>query len=184
MFFSELIDRAAEFAAVSHRCQLRKGSSNQVPYIHHCYMVGLILDRAGFPDTVVAAGILHDVIEDTEVTEGELRAFFGAKVSGLVNAVSEQDKNLAWEERKARFLEGLQNVSPDAMAIATADKIHNISSLIRSLEDGSDVWHRFRQGRAEQLQRFRQFRVALGRQWEHPLMDELAERLSVLESMG
>ena len=68
-YLSELINRAAEFAAIAHREQIRKSPEARIPYIHHSVMVGLILQRAGFSDGVVAAGILHDVIEDTSVTE-------------------------------------------------------------------------------------------------------------------
>jgi (p)ppGpp synthase/HD superfamily hydrolase len=183
VFFSNLVNRASEFAASAHRTQLRKGSSKGVPYIQHCFMVGFILQRAGFPDSVVAAGILHDVLEDTEATGQELEALFGADIAGWVNAVSEQDKSLPWEVRKARYLEILKSAPFEAMAIATADKIHNISSLIRALKDEKDVWSLFRRGRTDQLSRFRTFIDTLGRRWEHPLLVELTERLSDLESL-
>ena len=184
VFFSKLVNEATEFAASAHRKQVRKSSAKGVPYIQHCFMVGFILERAGFPDTVVAAGILHDVLEDTVTTEEELVSLFGKGIADLVSAVSEQDKSLSWEVRKARYLEVLQKAPSEAMAIAVADKIHKISSIIRSLEDGVDVWPLFRRGRADQLSRFHAFVDTLKKQWDHPLMDELAKKLSVLESMG
>jgi (p)ppGpp synthase/HD superfamily hydrolase len=60
--YSERIDAALRFAAVAHHGQVRKGTA--VPYVMHPFHVGLILDRHGFGEDVVVAGILHDVLED------------------------------------------------------------------------------------------------------------------------
>ena len=60
--YSERIDAALRFAAAAHHEDVRKGT--QVPYVMHPFHVGLILDRHGFGEDVVIAGILHDVLED------------------------------------------------------------------------------------------------------------------------
>ena len=59
----QLIEKAIEFAAYAHRDQTRKGT--KIPYISHPYAVGMILLKAGCNEEVVAAGILHDTLEDT-----------------------------------------------------------------------------------------------------------------------
>ncbi len=184
MFFDELINRASEFAAVAHRKQMRKSPEAQIPYIHHPLMVGFILQRAGFDEQVVAAGVLHDVIEDTEYGYEHLEARFGTRVAELVNAVSEQDKTLAWEERKERYLDHLAIASDDAKAITAADKIHNIQSILLSLKRGSDIWSAFKRGREAQLERFGRLVRLLERSWSHPLLDELGQALQTLRSQS
>ena len=183
MYFSKLVNLAVEVAAVAHREQIRKSPEADIPYIHHSVMVGFLLQRAGFSDRVVAAGILHDVLEDTPVTVEELRRDFGVEVAGLVNAVSEQDKSLSWEKRKEKYIEHLETGSDGAKAITTADKIHNINSIIVSLERGADIWNAFKRGREAQLDRFNRLLKTLKAGWNHPLLDELEAAIRALESV-
>lgn len=184
MYYSDLVNRAAEHAAVRHRKQLRKGTDDRTPYVQHCFMVGYILERAGFSEEVVAAGILHDVLEDTESDLDELKRLFGERVALLVSSVTEQDKALSWEVRKARYRERLSSVPDDAKAITAADKIHNINSIINALKKGDDAWSHFKRGRLAQLERFRRLLTTLKTIWMHPLVNELEERFLLLESMG
>ena len=184
MYYSDLVDRAAEYAAVRHRKQLRKGTEDRTPYVQHCFMVGYILERAGFPEEVVAAGVLHDVLEDTDSDLEELKQLFGERVALLVNSVTEQDKALSWEVRKARYRERLGSIPDEAKAITAADKIHNINSIIISLQKGNDPWSHFKRGRPAQLDRFRRLLITLKKIWMHPLVDELEERFLLLDSMG
>ena len=92
------VDLAIKVAAEAHRDQLRKGSDT--PYIVHPLAVGMILRQAGFSEEVVAAGILHDVIEDTSVTYNEIREKFNGRIAELVKSCSEPDRSLPWEQRK------------------------------------------------------------------------------------
>ena len=69
------LEQAMRFAAQSHAGQLRK--SSETPYFEHVAAVALILDRAGFPEDVVIAGLLHDVVEDTAVTFEQVASLFG-----------------------------------------------------------------------------------------------------------
>ena len=70
-----MIDLAIEVAVRAHQNQLRKGTD--IPYITHPIAVGIILAKAGCPDEIIAAGILHDTVEDTAVTLDYLQATFG-----------------------------------------------------------------------------------------------------------
>ena len=184
MFFSALINRAAEFAAEAHMGQLRKSPESQVPYIHHPVMVGFILHSAGFDERVVAAGILHDVIEDTAYSFADLEDRFGRKVADLVNAVTEQDKSLPWEERKAKHLRELESASEEEKAIATADKIHNINSILLSLERGQDIWSAFKRGKNAQLDRFNRFIEMMKKDWSHSILEELENAVTKLEQQA
>ena len=147
MFFSEVINRAVIFASQAHRNQKRKDPESYTPFIQHPVMVGLILQRAGFSDDVVAAGILHDVLEDTVHTKEELEKNFNKNIADIVDNVSEQDKSLSWAERKQRYLEHIRICPPEAKAVSAADKIHNIQSIIRSLKQGVDIWTVFKKGK-------------------------------------
>jgi hypothetical protein len=72
---SEVLEQALRWAAIRHRDQTRKGSST--PYFEHVVGVAMILDRLGFDEEVIVAGLLHDVVEDTETTFDEVRENFG-----------------------------------------------------------------------------------------------------------
>mgnify|MGYP000889262520 CR=1 FL=1 len=75
--------RATLFAARAHAGQTRKGAAAE-PYVNHVIEVAEILAAHGAPLPVVLAGLLHDTVEDTEVTHADLVATFGAEVAGLV----------------------------------------------------------------------------------------------------
>src|SRR5262245_24388558 len=85
--FSPRYDAALALAARAHRSQLRKGTD--LPYIAHPVHVSLILIRHGFGEDLAIAGLLHDVVEDTDVPLYRIAAEFGDEVAGLVAAVSE-----------------------------------------------------------------------------------------------
>jgi (p)ppGpp synthase/HD superfamily hydrolase len=178
-----LLSRATEFAAIAHRDQLRKDPGSDIPYIHHSVMVGFILQRAGFDEEVVAAGILHDVLEDTPTTQEELARRFGERVARLVDSVSEKDKTLSWERRKSDHIAQLRRAPKDSLAIATADKIHNINSICEALGRGIAIWDVFKRGREQQVERFGQYLEMIKGCWRHPLVNELEDSLANLKAM-
>ena len=175
------MSQAAEFAAIAHRDQLRKNPTSDIPYIHHSVMVGFILQRSGFDEEVVAAGILHDVLEDTPTTREELVRRFGRRVAKLVVSVSEKDKSLSWERRKSDHIAQLREAPKESLAIATADKIHNINSIIEALSRGIAIWDVFKRGREQQIERFGQYLEMIRDRWNHPLVNELEASLSTLK---
>ncbi len=122
-----LIDQAIQFTAIAHKNSTRK--STNIPYIPHPFAVGMFLQKANCKEEVVAAGILHDVVEDTPVTYEEFAEQFGAKIAKLVAAASKKDKNLPWEARKRHTIEQLKTASLEEIQITAADKLHNIQSI-------------------------------------------------------
>src|SRR3954463_8418840 len=96
---SPLTRAALDFAAREHAGQTRDIDS--IPFVTHPVEVACLLHEAGYSDEVVAAGVLHDVLEDTEVTRGELEERFGPRVAELVAAVSEDPSIEDPAERKA-----------------------------------------------------------------------------------
>src|SRR5438309_5224597 len=119
-----MLDRAIEVAAKAHRNQVRKGTD--IPYIAHPYAVGMMLAQAGCPDEVIAAGILHDTVEDTPLTLEEIRQEFGDKVASIVEGCSEPDKSASWEVRKAHTLEYMRTAPWEVRVVACADKLYNL----------------------------------------------------------
>lgn len=167
-----LLKRALDQAAVWHRDQKRKYPGVDVPYVSHLAGVAVVLARHGFDEEVVAAGALHDSIEDAGVTHADIEALFGRRVADLVADVSEQDKSLPWEERKRRYIERFAEKCWDAQAISLADKIDNFQSILLCARDHGDPWVMFKRGRDAQIARFSLLLSRAQRLPPHPLIDE------------
>lgn len=140
---------AIEFAARAHAGQYRKGT--RIPYIVHPLAVARILIEHQAPDDVIVAAVLHDVVEDTQVTLPEIRAAFGSDVAGLVQAMSEPDRSDTWENRKRDTLAFMETATQEVLLIKVADQLDNIRSLREDyLTQGDAVWRRFNRGREKQ----------------------------------
>jgi (p)ppGpp synthase/HD superfamily hydrolase len=145
----DIVNRAIEFAAKAHRNQVRKGTNT--PYITHPYAIGLMLTRAAFDPEVVAAGLLHDTVEDTDTTLEDIRELFGERVARVVEGASEPDKGARWEERKEHTIHYLRTATYEVRAVACADKLHNLSTIADDyVIEGEAVWSRFHRDRAAQ----------------------------------
>jgi len=125
----EAIFAALHFAADKHRDQRRKGECAS-PYINHPIEVAELLVRVGGvrDGSVLQAAVLHDTLEDTETTAGELSARFGPAVRRLVEEVTD-DKSLPKEERKRLQIVHTPTLSAPARLIKLADKICNVRDI-------------------------------------------------------
>lgn len=170
-FFNEQIDKAISFAVKAHKDQFRK-TDPSLPYIYHPISVGFILSRAGFSDEVVTAGILHDVIEDCGISVEELKSTFGDKVTGFIEAVSENKEN-SWEKRKEDYLNKILQSSEEVKAISVADKLHNMHSLIGTIRGGGDIDKLFKKDKKTTVFYYLDFAESIRQNWSHPLVDEL-----------
>lgn len=180
-----LVKRALDHAAVWHKDQRRKYPGLEVPYFSHPAGVALLLGQHGFGDEVIAAGALHDVLEDCGVSYEELERLFGARVAELVRAVSETDKSQSWEERKAGYLERFAREPWEAQAIGIADKIDNFESILVSVAafGAGPTWAMFKRDREAQLARFDAIGVVLAKLPPHPLIRCFEERLSAVRAL-
>ncbi len=148
MINSKII-KAIDFANFKHRNQKRK--STEKPYIVHPFTVGMMLSKINWNEETIIAGILHDVIEDTDVTIDELRKEFGDRVVEIVEGVTEPDKDAEWEERKKHTLETLPNKSIEIKLVSCADKLHNIYSISEEQKMmGDKVFEKFARGKKSQ----------------------------------
>ena len=136
-----IIEEAVEFAKKAHEGAVRKGTA--VPYIVHPVETALIVALMTTDEEMVAAALLHDVVEDTPVTEEEIRSLFGERIASLVQAESE-DKSKSWCERKQEKIDHLKTTPRDVKILALADKLSNLRSTARDyLLLGEEIWNRF-----------------------------------------
>ncbi|WP_050628285.1 HD domain-containing protein [Bradyrhizobium viridifuturi] len=127
-----LISEAADLAARRHNGMARKGRGNE-PYINHLAEVANLLAIAtdGTDAELVAAGWLHDTMEDTDTTREELSARFSDRVASLVIECTD-DMSLPKAERRRLQVVDAPKKSADAKLIKIADKISNIGARIQS----------------------------------------------------
>jgi (p)ppGpp synthase/HD superfamily hydrolase len=182
--FSARYDAALALAARAHRAQLRKGTD--IPYIAHPVHVSLILIRHGFGEDLAIAGLLHDVVEDTDVPLERIAAEFGDAVARLVAAVSETKTaggaERPWEERKAEKLAHLHAGGPEVAALKAADAIHNARTIAADVRQvGPAVWGRFKRGADQTLWYYREILEGVRAKLDdHPITAELAAAVEEL----
>jgi (p)ppGpp synthase/HD superfamily hydrolase len=130
---SPLTRDALEFASTQHAGQKR---TDGIPFVTHPVEVACLLHEAGYSDDVVAAGVLHDVIEETDANQGELEERFGSNVADLVAAVSDDPSIEDDARRKAALREQVAQAGECAAAVFAADKISKARELRLSVEEG------------------------------------------------
>ncbi len=169
MNYTNIIEKAASFAADKHKNQYRKAP--HILYISHLVSVALILQKYNFSENIIAAGLLHDTLEDTETTEQELLENFGPEILQYVKEVTEE-KSLPKLERKSLYIENLNYASFGGLAIATADKIHNTKSYLLTNSHTS-----------ENIIFMEKCLVVLQEKLQHPIVSEFENVLSDLKKI-
>lgn len=186
-------------AARGHYHQFRKGSGENehcgpprvdplppgcVPYVTHLMGTACILARLGASDTVLAAALLHDYLEDvpSEDAAEQIRTAAGPRVLELVLAVTEdkrreRDAAETWEERKREQIAKVARIPADAVLIKAADALHNLLSLQADLDQADEpqaVWQRLNSEAPRQIWYFTALALAIrARLQDHPLVQEL-----------
>jgi (p)ppGpp synthase/HD superfamily hydrolase len=123
---------AAHFAAQKHAGQRRKGAARE-PYVNHLLEVAqLVASAISEPDpNLVIAALLHDTVEDVDVTEDDLVRKYGPDVAALVMEVTD-DKSLPKHDRKRLQVEHAPKLTARAQVIKLADKISNLRAILVS----------------------------------------------------
>lgn len=129
-----IFSKAFHFAHVAHTGQVRKYTDE--PYVNHCLAVARLVRERTYDEEVVAAAMLHDVLEDTDTTEEELKKEFGTRITQLVVEVTdvftkEKYPLLNRFARKKREAKRLGTISDDAKLIKLCDLIDNTSTIIK-----------------------------------------------------
>ena len=125
--WSPLTRDALAFADQRHAGQTR--DIDDLPFVTHPVEVACLLHEGGYPDEVVAAGVLHDVVEDTDAELSDLEARFGGRVAELVKAVTDDASIDDDTERKAALRRQVAAAGECAAVIFAADKVSKAREL-------------------------------------------------------
>lgn len=131
-----LTQAALKFAGERHAGQQREG--DHASFLLHPAEVAELLERAHYPDHVVAAAVLHDVLEDTDAQRGDLEQSFGPDVAELVAAVSDDPAIEDEEESKDEVRERVHGIGGYAAAVYAADKVSKVRELRMQMALGDD----------------------------------------------
>jgi (p)ppGpp synthase/HD superfamily hydrolase len=193
--------RALSVACALHDGQVRKGT--RVPYIAHLLGVASLVIEDGGTRTEVIAALLHDAIEDTDITPKQIRKRFGRQVARIVMECSDLPMKDAggkkrkgkkarrdasnWRERKLRSLEHLRDptTSVSALRVRAADALYNARATVADLRRfGPEAWKRFNAGAIDQLWYYRSMSVLLSTRAPGLLSDELRASVSEMERLA
>ena len=144
---TSVLDKAIVFAVNAHQGTERRGKG--FPYIVHPMEAVEIVATMTTDQELLAAAVLHDTVEDTDVTLDDIRREFGERVAKLVeeesdvfiDGVSEAD---SWHERKQAAIDRLAQASRDAKMVALGDKLSNARIIYRDfVQKGDELWNIF-----------------------------------------
>ena len=165
-FSSPLLTGAYRFARFAHEGPPSEADTE----VSHPIEVALLLQDAGFDEEVVAAGLLHDVVEDTSIEVDEIRSRFGDEVADLVDAMTEAPEIQPYGVRKEEHRRRVARSGPSAAAIYAADKI----ATLRSYDEHGDK---------PPPHRFEHFQRTLGElEQTHPQLPFLGELRAALDA--
>ena len=177
---------AVAFASALHSGQQRKSSGG--PYLSHLLAVAALVMGAGGDEDECIAALLHDAVEDQggARTAEEIRRRFGERVEGIVLECSEErEPGRTWIDRKRDALRSVADASPSARLVLSADKLHNVRSLISDYRAGGEsIWERFRGKRDGTLWYYRAMASAIESAGGSALQVDLEDAVVSLEWMA
>ena len=146
----ELVSEAIAFAVNAHDGMRRKKS--EAPYILHPMEAAVIVGTMTEDQNLIAAAVLHDVVEDAGVTIEQIEARFGRRVRELVQSETEDKRaqlppSATWRIRKEESLEVLKNTEDlGVLMVWLGDKLANMRAIYRDFKvEGEEMWQRFNQ---------------------------------------
>jgi len=177
-------ERAFCFAFEKHARQTRKKTG--VPYISHLMAVAALVLEAGGDEELAIAGLLHDVAEDCggRPMLEEVRRRFGDRVAHIVEGCTDTFTlpKPAWRERKLDYLEVLRRADADIHVVCSADKLHNVRTILADFRlHGDQVFARSSGGREGTLWYNRAVLDVLSSSPPSPILPELARVVAELE---
>ncbi len=122
---------AVAWAVERHAGQRREADG--AAFVMHPIEVAALVDGAHYPDFVVATAVLHDLLENTDVTAEEIEARFGAQVAELVEAVSDDPALPTEEERKRDLRDRVRRIGGYAAVVYAADKVSKMREIRMAL---------------------------------------------------
>jgi (p)ppGpp synthase/HD superfamily hydrolase len=174
---SPLTRDALAFADQRHAGQTR--DIDGLPFVTHPVEVARLLHDAGYQDEVVAAGVLHDVLEDTDAERSDLESRFGKRVAELVDAVTDDPTIEDDAERKAALRRQVADAGECAAVVFAADKVSKAREMrvrvSRGHSDGADC------------EKFRHYEASLDMLADliprHELVEQLRTEVEALQAL-
>lgn len=153
MPLTDRFDAALAYASRLHRDQRRKGTD--IPYVSHLLSVCALALEDGADEDQAIAALLHDAVEDQDVTVDEIAARFGPRVAAIVADCTDgstddrADRSVeGWRRRKQAYVAGLAAKPQTSLLVSLADKTHNARAIVTDLAvHGDAIFGRFTGGR-------------------------------------
>jgi hypothetical protein len=169
---------AIEYGERMHAGQ-RRGDGT--PFVLHSLEVASLLYYAGAPDHLIAAGLLHDVLEKTGASEHDLLRQFGLRITRLVSAVSDDDRIPSYSRRKAALRRQVGLAGDEALMLFAADKLSKVRELHREQTIDPHATGSPRRRRELRTRRLKHYQRSLAllqeRLPDSPIVIELGEEL-------
>ena len=171
--FSPQVELAVTTMLEAH--QLNRRKAGQSFEATHALAVAMIVGDFEFGERAVVSAILHDTLEDTTLERAVIQERFGARVLAIVADVTEPPRTV----RKESYIERLRRSPEDeARAVASADKIHNLASMVTGLEaEGLRFADIFSVGLDDMVWYHRKVHEMLSQAWSHPILNEHGRQL-------
>jgi len=183
------IQKAIELSCRLHRDQARKGDPS-LPYVCHPFSVAWKVGEYTADEEVIAAALLHDVLEDVPgYGPHDLARDFGPEVAAIVRGVTEdkapgRDDRYTWEARKRAYLRALERESEKALLLCAADKIHNLRSIAGAYEErGEALWGAFNAPPEKKLWFYEEVLRVLKWRLKSAIVEELEAELGRLRAL-
>jgi HD domain len=173
-------------AAVAYAERMHAGQhrADGTPFILHPLEVASLLYYAGAADHLIAAGVMHDLVEKTDASASDLRERFGPRITRIVLAVSDDGQIAGYANRKAALRQQVAGAGDEALALFAADKLSKLRELRRETAVDSEAGAtpgRVRELRARRLKHYRRSLALLEERLpESPLVRELRDELAAL----
>lgn len=188
MLTSSIIQKALEFAYKVHQVDQRQNrKGKQIPYLYHVLSVAAILERVTDNEEVIAAGLLHDTLEDSpqdrKVTFELIEKEFGLAVATMVYDVTEKDKSKPWQVRKQEALEHISNMDRNSLLVKSADVLHNMQDQIEDYRaKGNKIFRSFNATMHDQIARYGKLLKELERVWpDNPLLPNIRSAMDAIQ---
>jgi (p)ppGpp synthase/HD superfamily hydrolase len=170
--------------AYAERMHAGQQRADATPFILHPLEVASLLFDNGAPDYLVAAGVMHDLIEKTDASAADLRERFGPRITGLVLAVSDDAEITGYAKRKAALRQQVTGAGDEALTLFAADKLSKVRELRRESAADSEISAtsgRVRELRTRRLKHYdRSLTLLQERLPESPLVRKLSDELAGL----
>jgi len=183
----DLSDRflvAFTYACDLHATQTRKGKD--VPYISHLMGVAAIVLEQGGTENQAIGALLHDAVEDQDVTVKEIQKRFGDEVAEIVEGCTdaEGEPKPEWRGRKEKYIAHLREAGPSVRLVAAADKLYNARNILEDYRIvGESLWDRFTGEKEGTLWYYRTLAKTFREIYPSPLTDELGRVVSELDQL-